>query len=470
MSIDMYLGQARGQASSVKSACSQLAQGYTSLMQSNQQFMSAGELSSKGYDSAKEFFAAVIQPLVQGAEVGADMTAEACQKFVDQYTSEVDSIDLKSDDLERRIRQINTSILNMESINRGLPKLPPGTNPLEQANRRIIESLETTKRDLEQKLEKLMTFNGTSPAIFDGVNSFYSTLSQGLQQANSGFNPATGTFSVPKGKDLDWAGKVSKQYLENKMKKIMGKIPDITSSDWETILEFAKKNPDAEVPKELQVYLKENKDDIISDIRNDALSNFIEQLGMGISRFAGLINVLEGIMGPNASNSFIMVNPNGIGTQILKYGKNITTAGKALGYGFMAAGFGLGMYNDITNNGKTFGQALSHNVVSTGVGFTAGWVGAAGVGLLLTNPGGWAVLGGIAVGTVVSVGLDYIYQNNILGVQDKLDWVGNKIDDGLDWAGEKINDGFNYAKEKLEDAGEALNDLGDAINPMNWAW
>lgn len=168
MSIDMYLGQARSQASSVKSACSQLAQGYTSLMQSNQQFMGAGELSSKGYDSAKEFFAAVIQPLVQGAEVGADMTAEACQKFVDQYTSEVDSIDLKSDELERRIQQINTSILNMENINRGLPKLPTGTNPLEQANHRIIESLETTKRDLEKKLEKLMMFNGTSPAILMG--------------------------------------------------------------------------------------------------------------------------------------------------------------------------------------------------------------------------------------------------------------------------------------------------------------
>lgn len=130
MSIDMYLGQARSQASSVKSTCNQLAQGYSSLMQSNQQFIGAGELSSKGYDSAKEFFSAVIQPLIQGAEIGAEMTADACQKFVDQYISDVDSIDLKSDELERRIQQINTSIMNMESINRSLPKLPTGTNPL----------------------------------------------------------------------------------------------------------------------------------------------------------------------------------------------------------------------------------------------------------------------------------------------------------------------------------------------------
>jgi cell division protein FtsB len=469
MSIDMYLGQARSQASSVKSVCNQLAQGYSSLMQSNQQFIGSGELSSKGYNSAKEFFSAIIQPLVQGAEVGAEMTAVACQKFVDQYTAEVDSIDLKSEELERRIQQLNTSIINMENINRSLPKLPTGTNPLEQANRRIIHSLETTKRDLEGKLEKLLAFNASSLAIFSEVNAFYSTLAQGLKQANSSFDSASGTFSIPKGKDLDWAKKASNKYLENKMQQIMRKIPDLASDDWETILEFAKENPDAEVPKELQVYLKENKDDIVSDIKNDVLSNFIEQLGMGVTRFAGLINVLEGIMGPNTSNSFILVNPNGIGTQILKYGKNITTAGKALGYGFMAAGFGLGMYNDI-NDGKTVGQAISHNVVSTGVGFGAGMAGTAGVGLLLTNPGGWAILGGIAVGTVVSVGFDFAYQNNFLGLQDGLDWAGNKIDEGIDWAGEKFNDGMNYAKEKLDDVGEAISNLGDALNPMNWAW
>lgn len=131
----MYLGQARQQASSVKSACNQLAQGYQSLLQRNQQFIGAGELSSKGYDSAKAFFEAVIQPLIRGAEVGAEMTAAACQKFVDQYVSEVDSIDLKSDNLERRIQQINTSIQHIESIDRSMPALHGGVDTLKQVNR-----------------------------------------------------------------------------------------------------------------------------------------------------------------------------------------------------------------------------------------------------------------------------------------------------------------------------------------------
>jgi hypothetical protein len=481
MSIDMYLGQARGQAESVKNACNQLTQGYSSLLQSNRAFISSSELSGKSYDSAKKFFSVVIQPLVQGGEVLSDMTAAACQKFVDQYESEVDRIDLKSDELERRIQQLNTAIHNLEQINNNLPPLPSAVDPIKLANRRIIESLVTTKHDLERKLEKLLAFHASSKSIFSEVTSFHATLLHGLQQAAISWNSSTGTFDIPKGKDLEWANTVSKKYLDNEMKKVINKVPHITSKDWETIAQFAKENPDEEIPKNLQDYLIENKDDIISDLRNDAISTFVEQLGLGISRFGGLVTVFEGIKGPAVANSFVIVNPNGAGSTILKYGKNITTAGRVLGVGFIAAGFGIGMYDDLKNNDKTVGQAVSHNAASTGVGVGAGVLGALGVGLLVSNPGGWAILGGMAVGSVSSILFDLAYQNNFLGLQDGLDWAGNKIDDGVDWAGNKIDDGLDwagskvdegvdYAKQKLDDVGEALSDVGVAINPMNWAW
>ena len=503
MSINMYLGQARQQANSVKNTCHQLTQSYSSLLQSNREFIRAGELSGKAYYSAKEFFSSVIQPLVQGGEVLSDMTATACQKFVDQYESEVDHIDLKSGELERRIQQINRSIQDLEQINNHLPFIPSGADPLKLANRRIIDSLEMTKRDLERKLEKLLVFHTSSPSIFSEVNAFHATLLQGLQQAATSWNASTGTFNIPKGKDLDWTNTVSSKYLDNEMKKVIAKIPEITSSDWETIAQFAKENPDKEIPQDLQDYLKENKDGIISDLKNDALSNFVEQLGLGITRFGGLVTVFEGISGPSAANSFVIVNQNGMGSKILHYGKNISTVGKALGYGFMAAGFGMGMYDDLKNNDKTVGQALSHNTASTGVGLGAGFLGSIGVGLLVSNPGGWAILGGMAVGSASAIVFDLAYQNNFLGLQDGLDWAGNKVDDGLDWAGnkvgegldwagdkvdtgldwagdkvdagldwagDKVDEGVNYAKDKVDDVGEALSDIGDAINPMNWAW
>ncbi|WP_086444792.1 hypothetical protein [Candidatus Enterococcus lemimoniae] len=429
MSIDMYLGQARSQASSVKNACSQLVQGYTSLMQSNQQFMSAGELSSKGYDSAKEFFAAVIQPLVQGAEVGADMTTEACQKFVDQYTSEVDSIDLKSDDLERRIRQINTSILNMESINRGLPKLPTGTNPLEQANRRIIESLETTKRDLEKKLEKLMTFNGTSPAIFDGVNSFYSTLSQGLQQANSGFNPATGTFSVPKGKALDWTNSVKsavRKRNERELDKIVKNLPNIGLAEYQKIGQALKDDPSIKIPKELGEFFKENGVDYaIGGVQDTLLSYFEEYL----SKVAPAIT------------SFFTQNGGYASTNIAAASGFAATS--MLQGAAKMAGPVIGFTTDILN-GNSVGQAISHTggTIAIGTGLTMG-LEATLFTLGVSNPVGWA-----AIGTAVAIGItaNIIYDSNFLGIKDLAD----------DWA-----KGFD---ENVERAKNGLNKLGESIS------
>ncbi|ALS00065.1 hypothetical protein ATZ33_01290 [Enterococcus silesiacus] len=430
----MYLGQARSQASSVKSACSQLAQGYTSLMQSNQQFMSAGELSSKGYDSAKEFFAAVIQPLVQGAEVGADMTAEACQKFVDQYTSEVDSIDLKSDDLERRIQQINTSILNMESINRGLPKLPTGTNPLEQANRRIIESLETTKRDLEKKLEKLMTFNGTSPAIFDGVNSFYSTLSQGLQQADASFNPATGTFSVPKGKALDWTNSVKsavRKRNERELDKIVKKIPNLSAADYHTIGQARKDDPNVIIPKKLGDFFKNNGVDYTLGITQDTALSFFENY---LSEDLGIII--------SSSVSSYFTKGAGYASTSLSVASGYAATSMIQGAAKIA-GPVIGFTTDIFD-GKSIGQAISHTFTTTAVasGLTLG-LEATLLAVGISNPVGWAAIGtAVAVGFVANV----IYDANIMGIKQMAD----------DWAA-GFDKGISNAKKGLSNIGKTVS-------------
>lgn len=34
--------------------------------------------------------------------------------------------------------------------------------------------------------------------------------------------------------------------------------------------------------------------------------------------------------------------------------------------------------------------------------------------------------------TVFALGTDLIYQNNIFGLKDKVDWVGHKIDNSID--------------------------------------
>ena len=83
--------------------------------------------------------------------------------------------------------------------------------------------------------------------------------------------------------------------------------------------------------------------------------------------------------------------------KVLKYGK-------AVGPAFGAAGMGYGVYDDLANNDKTAGEALAHNGTSlmVGVGTTVG------LGLLVSNPVGWAAAGVVAAGAVATVGFEYV--------------------------------------------------------------
>ncbi|EUJ33779.1 hypothetical protein MFLO_01055 [Listeria floridensis FSL S10-1187] len=473
MSINMYVSKSKTQATSTSQVCRQHLEGYAALQQAIHQFTAEPFLKGKAYDSAKAFYSAVLLPLVQAGILLTEATEEAVRKFPEPHQSEVDSGDLKQSELEEQIRQADVLINQANALQRQILQSPlPESDQRMQVNlnQALIEAYQTSKRDLEEKLQKLVAFHASSPRIFSEIASLKQAIDQGIAQTKTAWNPSTGTFVVPSAEDLVWTKQINKMYTDKKMEAILDKIPELNQEDLISVLEFAKNHPDDEVPASLINYLKENKNDIISDIKNDALSNFIEQLGVGITRFSGIINVLEGIKGPVGGNSFVMVNPNGVGSQMMRYGKNISTAGKALGYGFAAAGFGLGIYNDINNKGKTAGQAISHNTVSTGIGIGSGILGTVGVGLLVSNPGGWAILGGMAVGTIVSVGFDYLYDNNSLHIQDGLDWAGDKIDSGIDWASDKIDEGVSWTKDRIKDAGEAISHVGESINPMNWAW
>lgn len=474
MSIDMYLSASKSQASSASSLCKKQVAGYNAVQKAISDFVgNAPDLKGKAYDSGKAYFNAVLLPLAKGGILLSEAVEKAVKKFPEDYVAKVDSGDLKQSELEERIRDVSQLLSQAQSTRNRInsSKTPDMSKGYQlNANSMLINAYSAQKQKLQEKLNKLLEFNAMSPQIFSEIAGLQSSVEQGLAQTKDSWNASTGTFTIPPAKDLEWTKKTNELYLARNFQLALEKIPDLSDIDLLAIAEYGKNNPNEQIPESLVEYLLKNKDDIISNVKNDALSNFIEQLGLGITRFSGLINIFEGIQGPNASNSFIIVNPNGIGSQILKYGKNVSSFGKFLGYGFMVAGFGMGMYDDINNQGKTVGQAFSHNTVSTGVGFVSGVGGAAAVGLLVSNPGGWAVLGGMAVGTIASVGFDYLYDNNVLHIQDGLDWAGDKIDDGLDWTKNKVDEGLSWADDKMKDAGQAISNFGDAINPMNWAW
>lgn len=141
-----------------------------------------------------------------------------------------------------------------------------------------------------------------------------------------------------------------------------------------------------------------------------------------------------------------------LGPKLMKRMQGVTVSLRSGGSVLTVVGGVLGYYDDVYNNDKTPGQAIAHNgasiAVSTGTG--------AGIGLAA----GWIGLGAAAV---VGFTFNAAYNNNILGLQDGLDWTGEKIDEGFDWAVDRYNDSRDWVDDKVDQAKDGMRVVGEGI-------
>lgn len=217
-------------------------------------------------------------------------------------------------------------------------------------------------------------------------------------------------------------------------------------------------SPDEEVSEGFVNYMVDNHEGIKQTLMENIAPAHIGKKGNDVLRRADLVKAMNANK-PSPTSNFLS-----------KQGKNIIRAGRAVNGSLVGVSFGVGLYDDLENKDKTWGEAISHNSTSTGLGLGTsmgasfaikGIAGAFGL-----TAGGWAVVGGVVVGTGVTWGFNWVYDNNILGIQDGLDWAGQKIDEGWDWTTGKVSDGWNWAGEQLDNAGEALSSGLDAIIPI----
>ncbi|HCY8895373.1 TPA: transposase [Staphylococcus aureus] len=461
MSIDMYLDRSRNQASSVGNLSQTMNSNYDALKKAITQFINDDAIKGKAYTSAKQFFSTVLIPLSTSMKTLSDLTKQACDNFVSRYTSEVDSISLKESELEEDIRSLSQQITRYEN----LKKHASDNQQAISSNQQIIRTLGQQKHELEEKLRKLREFNQKSPEIFKEVEEFQKIVQQGLTQAQNFWNFSTNQFNIPSGKELDWAKASHEKYLKVAMGKIEHKAEKETlnKADFAVIKAYAKEHPEDDIPKSIMKYINDNKDSIKRDIGLDITSTLLEQGGINASKFGVFINTAGGVKGPAGPNSFVEVKRTS-GNVFIENGSKFAKGGKYLGKGVAGVGFGIGMYDDLANDDKTFGEALSHNGMTLAAGSGAGAVVTVGASILLgSNPVGWAVIGGFVAGTLVSKAADWAYQSNWNGIKDKTDWVGHKIDDSIDVVKKST-------EKAVDSVGEATKSISNHLNPMKWSW
>lgn len=221
MSIDMYLESARSQATSLSSISAQCVQQNIELIKVLENFVAEEELKGYAYDSAKAHITSTVIPLIQGIVLYQESLAEECQKFVSQYTSDVDSKSWRQVDLEEKIREADQKISNLRQLmeTKSDDKISAFLN-LSLS----IDVLEGAKQKLQKILISLLTFNAVSPTIFLNSERYLLAVQNGFAQAAQSWDAASRTYLPPSsGTDLSWKQTISlgwqkRQAILNKVK------------------------------------------------------------------------------------------------------------------------------------------------------------------------------------------------------------------------------------------------------------
>ena len=221
MSIDMYLESARNQAISLSSISAQCVQQNIELIKVLENFVAEEELKGHAYDSAKAHITSTVIPLIQGIVLYQESLAEECQKFVSQYTSDVDSKSWRQVDLEEKIREADQKISNL----RQLMETKSDNKISALLNLSVsIAVFEGVKQKLQKILISLLTYNAVSPIIFLNSERYLLAVQNGFAQAAQSWDAASGTYLPPSsGSDLSWKQTISlgwqkRQAILNKVK------------------------------------------------------------------------------------------------------------------------------------------------------------------------------------------------------------------------------------------------------------
>lgn len=203
----MYLESARSQANSLSSISSQCVQQNIELIKVLENFVAEEELKGHAYDSAKAHITSTVIPLIQGIVLYQESLAEDCQKFVNQYTSDVDSKSWRQVDLEEKIREADQKISSL----RQLMETKSDNKISALLNLSVsIAVFEGVKQKLQKILISLLTYNAVSPIIFLNSERYLLAVQNGFAQATQSWDAASGTYLPPSsGVDLSWKQTVS---------------------------------------------------------------------------------------------------------------------------------------------------------------------------------------------------------------------------------------------------------------------
>lgn len=215
MGLKFVVSEAQTRSSQASQMSSQAQQAVASLQQSIQSFLSA-PLSSKAYDSAKNYFMVAYTPICQSITMTAEALESAHKKFLSEYQSIVGGEDTDEEKLQAELDRYQVVLHEIDDLIR-MAKTP--RPDLERRGQNVYLAMQ--KR--QEKLDKLREYSARSASIFSEYEASQQELNNGLAQVKNctAWNASTGSFDI-KRLDMKWAKPIqsrwkSREKMENKV-------------------------------------------------------------------------------------------------------------------------------------------------------------------------------------------------------------------------------------------------------------
>lgn len=253
--VKMSLGNSTSQGSSTSSISSSRISAYNGAISSLNSFIGASNLKGKAYNSAKDYASTVLIPLIQGAILLSEAVSNAVTTFPSSYTSEVAEEDLDSEVLEAQIATYQAAYDRSSAwLTSEMSKEVLNESSILCAEQSMARNLGKVT-ELQEKLDKLMAFNASTPSLFDEISGLYSAVSQGLSQVNNSFSSYNGTFSLPSKEELSWATTITTAWKEReKVIEVLQKGGQFSTEDAQLISDYLG----AGVEADKTIYLYDN--------------------------------------------------------------------------------------------------------------------------------------------------------------------------------------------------------------------
>lgn len=488
MSIDMYLGDSDRQNQSVSSTIKSRSNHYNNLQGTLAQFSySSPFLSGVTYDSAKNYSQKILIPLIKAGMLLDEAVKESCEAFTKKYREEVDTVDLRESELLDKINRAETfanqsrNLMSLEFRNDH-----PNATYLRNLQRIEDNHLET-KRLLEEKLAKLRDFNSNSRAMFAKADELYQLVQKGINEATHSWSEVGRSYLLNEKAIETWMESInqhwinSSYYIMAQMAEIMKKGLNMSEDEFERLKSYLEEHPNVAFYNEginwIQLYqiVKLGKDKGINLVLNTAeevITNLLKQLNTAIP---------QGLKYFNFSMNSHIFNNIGLSFNASKFtldvGKSML---KSIGRGFVRefdisianVAKGLGYYVG-DNVGRVFTFSISwlksvfigvdvylnslEEKIGTAVvhSLTSAYLINVGINIVdtilsvfpFTNPFlAHPILTPIVVGFGIGSFVDKAYRENLFGVKDTINNIGEYITNSMDNVGQTISSTLNNLK------------------------